>query len=79
MERSALRPGSVLKSPQEINLAPASESNFGIYVGRLLRWTNWDRVGDFGPIVSDVFAGMADPFADRKTWSFANLFGTFST
>ena len=52
-------------------------SCFGIYLGRFLRWNSWDLVDDFGPIMSDVFARIADPFANRETWGFTILFGTF--
>jgi uncharacterized membrane protein len=52
-------------------------SCFGIYLGRFLRWNSWDLVDNFGPIMSDVFARVADPLTHTETWGFTILFGTF--
>ena len=50
---------------------------FGIYLGRFLRWNSWDLVDDLGKVLSDIFVRVADPFANRETWAFTLLFGTF--
>lgn len=50
---------------------------FGIYLGRFLRWNSWDLVDDLRPVLSDIFVRLADPLANRETWGFTLLFGTF--
>ena len=38
-------------------------SSFGIYLGRSLRWNSWDFVTRPGPLLEDIWARVADPFA----------------
>jgi uncharacterized membrane protein len=38
-------------------------SSFGIYLGRSLRWNSWDFVVRPGPLLEDIWARIADPFA----------------
>ena len=50
---------------------------FGIYLGRFLRWNSWNLVDSLGRVLIDIFARVADPLANRETWGFTLLFGTF--
>jgi uncharacterized membrane protein len=40
---------------------------FGIYLGRELRWNSWVVVTNPGPLLSDIWARLSDPFAYPRT------------
>jgi uncharacterized membrane protein len=43
-------------------------TSFGIYLGRSLRWNSWALVTNPGPLLTDVWARIADPLAYPRSF-----------
>lgn len=52
-------------------------SSFGIYLGRFQRWNSWDLFAQPVSLLSDVAAGLADPFSHGRALAVTVLFTAF--
>jgi len=49
-------------------------SSFGIYLGRILRWSSWDIITNPGGIILNITDRILDPFAHLSSFSVTVLF-----
>jgi uncharacterized membrane protein len=49
-------------------------SSFGIYLGRILRWSSWDVVTNPGGIILNISDRIVDPFAHLSSFSVTAIF-----
>jgi uncharacterized membrane protein len=49
-------------------------SSFGIYLGRILRWSSWDIVTNPGGIILNITDRIFDPFAHLSSFTVTALF-----
>jgi uncharacterized membrane protein len=54
-------------------------SSFGVYLGRVHRWNSWDLFTEPGPLLGQIFGGLADPLDYTRAIAAMVLFTGFLT
>jgi len=52
-------------------------SSFGVYLGRVHRWNSWDLFTEPGPLLGQIFGGLADPLDYTRAIAAMVLFTGF--